>query len=90
MFTLQRTLKTTVGYPEYQIISEGEESTVEVTYTAQAITSISGSRCDAIFGVKISGVDPVGSLNFHFQYDGVSNPFEAAEIALKEYLTTNQ
>lgn len=89
MFTLTRTIKTTVGYPEYQIISEGADYPVEITYTAQAITSISGSRCDAIFGVKIAGVEPGGSFNFQFEYDGVSNPFEAAEIALKEHLTAD-
>ncbi|MEA4757208.1 hypothetical protein VBQ76_18755 [Klebsiella pneumoniae] len=86
MFTLQQTLKTTVGYPEYQIIIDGQEVDVNVTFEAQAITFLSGNRCDVVFGVTIENIDASGSFNFQFQYDGTGNPLSVAEDILKEEL----
>ncbi|AYP28297.1 hypothetical protein HWB92_gp039 [Serratia phage vB_SmaA_3M] len=78
------------SFPElYLEIQQGYEK-VEVTYTVESIGSITNGQATINYSVGVAGEKSPAWRQWSFPYDGKSNPFEAAEEALREHLSDTQ
>lgn len=86
-FTLQKTVTATKSYPSLQnVLKQGEEEIIEVTYEVHTIISLTGAMGIAEYSVSIPNADKLGSGVVEFAYKGGS-PFEEAEQVLKASLS---
>lgn len=86
-FTIEKDIVSVLTYPGFGILGESKTETKVLTYTAQAISSLSNNQATAIFAVNVEGVTNIGTYVHDFVYSGVGNPLEEAEISLKEILS---
>lgn len=75
------------SYPELMLeVPQGTER-VAVTYTVESIESITNGQGVVNYSISVEGEKSPAWRRWSFPYDGKANPFEAAEKALKAYLT---
>ncbi|MFQ1057428.1 hypothetical protein ACJWUX_06410 [Klebsiella pneumoniae] len=86
-FTLQLTAKSRTSYPEYGIVCDSEDVTVEATFEVTGVSNLSGDSAIADYSVTIDGKQG-NSCQFLFIYSGTGNPVTEAETALKASLSS--
>lgn len=86
-FTISQKVTKSTQYGSLGLITDTEQTSVDVTYTVVAISSMNGSIATAMFDVSIGGVTTSKRYGFSFSYDSTSNPMDKAESALQAYLS---
>lgn len=87
-FTISKTVPSVKSYPALLGAAvKCPEETLQVTYAVTSLVSLSGKQGVAEYTVTPEGFDHSGVGVLEFEYSGIGNPFEEAEIALKTSLT---
>lgn len=85
--TVSQKILTSKKYDDLGVIASTDAETVDVTYTAVNVDSITTSGATAYFDVHIGGSKTNKRFAFTFSYTGSGNPLDQAESALKTYLS---
>ena len=80
-FVKKQTLNKSILYPQLDIAIENGSESVEVTYTADSIMSMSGSDAVVAFRVLIGDVVAPSMIPFAFTYSGAGDVLSEAESA---------
>lgn len=87
---INKELLISKSYPELILeVPQGSER-VAVTYTVESIESITNGQGVINYSISVAGEKSPAWRQWAFPYDGKASPFEAAEAALKQYLTGTQ
>lgn len=86
-FTLSKTVTPLKTYPALGAAAlQIAQETIDVTYTAISIISLSGSRCTMRYSISVPGGEMPGYGEHEFIYSGTGNPMDEGETSLWQAL----
>ena len=85
-FVKTQTLSKSTLYPSLDIAIENGEESVEVTYTADSIMSMSGTDTVVAFRVTIGGSVAPSMVPYAFTYSGSGDVLAEAEVSYSNML----
>ncbi|HDS7795947.1 TPA: hypothetical protein QH592_005543 [Raoultella ornithinolytica] len=86
IFTISKTVRKCIYYPDFGIQEAPEETTVDITYEVTGIKSLCAPLGVATYSMSAAGCVVEGVKDFEFEWSGIGNPLEAAEAALEQAL----
>ncbi|WOZ56474.1 hypothetical protein GHCGIGKI_00100 [Klebsiella phage P01] len=83
-FSITKVIKELKTYPEFGTSDKTSDVERVIEFSAKQIVSFDSSgNAQALFDVKIEGVETPGTYYYPFSYSGNGNPLEEAEQLLK-------
>lgn len=81
-FTVTKTVRELVSYPEIGASSQLVEVSKELTYSAKRLVNLSDTGAQVLFSVSVGDSLIPGEYYHTFGYSGTGNPLEEAEASL--------